>query len=996
MADQTELALLLSKIVLDLSDLKRDLAQGRSEMQSFKTMAQGVGESVKKAFAFAGVAVGIYEVVTALRDFAKDAAMVGARTETLAVGMELVGKNAGMSKGSLDYYVGQLKKLGITTQEAMNAVTRFVVSGMPLEKIEQLADVARNQAALVGKNTSEAFNDILTGIVTQQPEILRKYLLNIGLLSTVLGKSADSLDPLTRSMKVLNASLDAGQRSAGAYKAEMETVGKQLNSMARYAEEAKDALWPIFQPAMMGFVQEMTRGYKDLEAWAKANKERLAEWGKAGAEWVKWLATGIRDIGAFIAENKNLLKTLAEIYIANKAAGWIIALTTALKGASVAMTAAATTASGLQTWLLGLTANPWTIAIIVTLFGLKAAYDAISDIQKRATLPGTERPGFMWPWQVPTASQATSSPPSEVPGNIDIYHRPQVKNPDGSISTVRSMSFNEEDLEVLIPTVSNDARIMNDQEAIDYYHNTGQFLGKFKSIEQANNYAEWLHNQQAALIENQQEVSDVPANLRGRMTMEDLKESGKTGQVQDYLAAWATTPDTALAEAKAAHQKALDDAKKYAGGGDKDKKGAKEATDNLLAPMLAMLKVKREAELADAQNSLDLLKSTNDKKRSEIDKSLSDDLIDGQTYYLRLQELQQAETTAALAMIAQKKSAQEKAYQEALTELEADEKLSPAAQEIARQKLAAENKKTLAKLDTEAAQARLEGEKRVTDELKRQVEARQQSIQKTEDLNLETSQLLGQITDQEAKLQRLVLEWQRAKQEAMRRGATPEELTALDANLGAKQFDVKYGQTMNSIAGEFSSGVSNIINGIRQGTVDIGNTLIEMFNSIMMSALKPGFDALGTALTSAVKWLLNSLSGAMGGGNLFGGGATPAAAGGGGESLVGVSNAFSAANFSFQEMAAGGIAYEPTLAMIAEAGEPEVVSPLSDLKNFLSAGQSPTNVIVNNNAPNTQAGAETQPNGDVIVTVDQMAAKAYNRRGALYKAINRGGGATKR
>lgn len=83
-------------------------------------------------------------------------------------------------------------------------------------------------------------------------------------------------------------------------------------------------------------------------------------------------------------------------------------------------------------------------------------------------------------------------------GNIDLKKRPVVNNPDGSYSTVRSMSFNEDGKEVLIPTVAADgSRILSEKEAIDQYHQSGQHLGKFGSPEQATAYAKQLHEQQA-------------------------------------------------------------------------------------------------------------------------------------------------------------------------------------------------------------------------------------------------------------------------------------------------------------------------------------------------------------------------------------------------------------------------------------------------------------------------------------------------------------------
>lgn len=81
-------------------------------------------------------------------------------------------------------------------------------------------------------------------------------------------------------------------------------------------------------------------------------------------------------------------------------------------------------------------------------------------------------------------------------GNIDLYNRPQVRNTDGSISTVRSLSFNDGTNEVLIPTVSNDGKILSDDEAINNYYKTGQYLGKFNTVDEANNYAQRLHNEQ--------------------------------------------------------------------------------------------------------------------------------------------------------------------------------------------------------------------------------------------------------------------------------------------------------------------------------------------------------------------------------------------------------------------------------------------------------------------------------------------------------------------
>jgi hypothetical protein len=282
--------------------------------------------------------------------------------------------------------------------------------------------------------------------------------------------------------------------------------------------------------------------------------------------------------------------------------------------------------------------------------------------------------------------------------------------------------------------------------------------------------------------------------------------------------------------------------------------GAAAPDDHLLRLELAMFKAQRDEKLSLAQNYYDELKARNDKSRAEEAQNLAAGLIDGQTYYARLQELQQQETAGALAMIVKKKDAQQKSYQDSLRELEADAKLSPEAKNLAQQKLAAENRKAIAKLDAEAAMARLTGEKQITEELTRQVKVRQQYQDQTAALNIETAALLGAISGQEATLQKLYLDWQNAKRKAIEEGASPEALRAMELNLQAKQADVKYGGYASAI----TQGISSLIDSLMQGGQDLKKAANNIFKSLFNEALKPGLEQLRGMLVNGFKELFGA------------------------------------------------------------------------------------------------------------------------------------------
>lgn len=80
-------------------------------------------------------------------------------------------------------------------------------------------------------------------------------------------------------------------------------------------------------------------------------------------------------------------------------------------------------------------------------------------------------------------------------GNINLNKRIVVHNSDGSISTEKSFSTEIDGKETLLPTIIY-GKVKSEEDAIDHYFETGEYLGKFNSIAAAEDYAERLHERQ--------------------------------------------------------------------------------------------------------------------------------------------------------------------------------------------------------------------------------------------------------------------------------------------------------------------------------------------------------------------------------------------------------------------------------------------------------------------------------------------------------------------
>lgn len=260
--------------------------------KGMKKMESRMG-TMKKAVLGLVAAFGLWK----LGGIAKDAVLTAARTQVLGTALRVVGTSAGYSERFLNLTERAITRLGITTQEARLLMTRFIQSNLELADATKIARAAQDLAVISGQNSSEAAATLTRAIVAQRPILLKQFGIIINLndlfakLAKELNKTRSQLTEVEKKQGFLNAILEAASRVSGVYTAAMRDVGKQLTSLPRHIQEAKNAFGVILLPVMkevVNFIKQFAKKIKSISEDADMQGFR---------EKIKRLADMIKTLG---------------------------------------------------------------------------------------------------------------------------------------------------------------------------------------------------------------------------------------------------------------------------------------------------------------------------------------------------------------------------------------------------------------------------------------------------------------------------------------------------------------------------------------------------------------------------------------------------------------------------------------------------------------------------------------------------------------------------
>jgi len=270
---------------------------------------KGIGASAKK------FGQGIKNFAGTTLDFAKKAGIaIGAIGTATVLMAKRGGKVLDIQKGFIRGFGKDVEKNldrlryaakgTITDFDLMQSANRSALLGVTKDsgKLAKLLEVARVRGKEMGTTTTQAFNDIVTGIGRTQPLILD----NLGIqIPNALKKTMKGMTEAQKKQVLMNAVIKDGQRILKAYKGDTENASDGITrfttTIANIRDEIAVKMAPAVSRAMDFLADALGSFFESLKRWYSENKDtidafvrgikdgfkKLYEWGKKAWDGIK-------------------------------------------------------------------------------------------------------------------------------------------------------------------------------------------------------------------------------------------------------------------------------------------------------------------------------------------------------------------------------------------------------------------------------------------------------------------------------------------------------------------------------------------------------------------------------------------------------------------------------------------------------------------------------------------------------------------------------------
>ncbi|WKZ32923.1 MAG: hypothetical protein QY316_00520 [Thermodesulfobacteriota bacterium] len=266
--------------------------------EKFETSTGGLTGKIKKHWL--EVSAAVYGAVKALQgawNLAEQAAQYEQSRAAFRSMVEGMGHDA-------EQVFGRLRTLSagmIDNKSLTEAANRAMSLQIPVEKLGDLMLVARAKARDMGISTTQAFNDLATGIGRGSPMIIDNLGLTLRLgeaneaMARSLGKSVEELSAKDQKLAILNSTLEAGKEALSRHNLEVLTAKEKMEQLTAtignlklmagaFVVKGGIALYGIFQGAaaaalfLAGGIFKMISALSKLSDWLGITSGATQRW----------------------------------------------------------------------------------------------------------------------------------------------------------------------------------------------------------------------------------------------------------------------------------------------------------------------------------------------------------------------------------------------------------------------------------------------------------------------------------------------------------------------------------------------------------------------------------------------------------------------------------------------------------------------------------------------------------------------------------------------
>ena len=267
------------------AQFERDMGKARDAVrrngQSMETSMNRVSKSFTgtvKAIATVGAA---YMTINKAWEYANLAAKYEQGRQSFKSMADAMGADAEKVFGRVRELSGGL----IDDNALIESMNKAISLGIPIEKLGDLMLIARAKSRDMGITTTQAFNDIATGIGRGSPLILD----NLGLVMKVgtanenmaksLGKTANELTDKEKKMAILNATLEAGREALGRHNLEVLTDKERMDEFATSATNLSIELGKLVKGPVSDLSGGLASIVRSINETIEANRKWKEEQG---------------------------------------------------------------------------------------------------------------------------------------------------------------------------------------------------------------------------------------------------------------------------------------------------------------------------------------------------------------------------------------------------------------------------------------------------------------------------------------------------------------------------------------------------------------------------------------------------------------------------------------------------------------------------------------------------------------------------------------------